>query len=86
MTVKIDKAGRIVLPKATRDRLGLRAGTELDIVENGGGVTLKPSHPEPALKKKGRWWVLTGKLPEGWDFRKELDDMYEERARRLLGL
>jgi AbrB family looped-hinge helix DNA binding protein len=33
MTLKIDKAGRIVLPKPIRQRLGLRAGAALEVRE-----------------------------------------------------
>jgi AbrB family looped-hinge helix DNA binding protein len=33
MRIKIDKAGRVILPKPVRDRLGLHAGSDLDIQE-----------------------------------------------------
>ena len=33
MTLKIDKAGRVVPPKPVRDRLRLRAGSDLEIEE-----------------------------------------------------
>jgi len=42
MTVRIDRAGRIVLPKPLRDRLALRSGTELEIHESAEGILLKP--------------------------------------------
>jgi len=42
MTVKIDKAGRIVLPKPVRERFQLREGSELVIEEGSDGLTLKP--------------------------------------------
>lgn len=42
MAVTIDKAGRVVIPQAVRRRLGLDAGTELDVEERDGGVLLRP--------------------------------------------
>lgn len=43
MLVKIDAAGRIVVPKAVRDQLGLRAGTEveLDLVDDRIEITVE---------------------------------------------
>ena len=43
MTLKIDRAGRVILPKPVRDRLGLRAGSDLEIQETPEGVVLKPA-------------------------------------------
>lgn len=35
---KIDQVGRIVLPKALRDRLGMSPGTVVDVSEYGDGL------------------------------------------------
>lgn len=42
MSVAIDGAGRIVIPKAIRDRLGLHAGDALDLEEHDGEIVLRP--------------------------------------------
>lgn len=42
METTIDAAGRIVVPKALRDALGLVAGTTLDVSTYGAGITLVP--------------------------------------------
>jgi AbrB family looped-hinge helix DNA binding protein len=42
MQTTIDAAGRIVVPKALRDRLGLRGGAELEITERGGVIEIVP--------------------------------------------
>lgn len=41
MTQKIDKAGRVILPKPVRDRLGLQEGNDLEITETPEGIVLK---------------------------------------------
>lgn len=86
MTLKIDKAGRIVLPKPTRERLGLQAGMDLEMSEGPGGVILKPVHRRPSLVKEGRFLVHSGRLPRGYDIVKAIEDDREEHLRRLAGL
>ncbi len=61
MRTTIDKAGRVVLPKAYRDRLGLRPGQELDIDESDSGVVITPVVIEPTiLEKSGGPVVVSG--------------------------
>jgi len=40
--VKVDKAGRIVLPKRLRDELGIRERTRLMLVKRGGKLMVMP--------------------------------------------
>jgi AbrB family looped-hinge helix DNA binding protein len=42
METTIDSAGRIVVPKALRDALGLTPGTTLDVSSYGAALTLIP--------------------------------------------
>ena len=86
MTLRIDKAGRVTLPKAMRDRLGLHEGSDLDAQETADGVVLKPVGQGPSLVKKGSFWVHTGELPPGFDLLKAMDQDREERARKASGL
>jgi AbrB family looped-hinge helix DNA binding protein len=53
MTLKMDKAGRVVLPKPLRDRLGLRDGSDLEVEETAEGIVLKPLEDRPAMIKRG---------------------------------
>jgi len=86
MTVKIDKAGRVVLPKPIRDRLGLREGSDLEVEETRDGVILKAAGNRPAMVKKDGLWVHTGKLPKGFDIVQAIRDDREDRIRELTGL
>lgn len=43
MRSTIDRAGRVVIPKAIRDRLRLLAGGDVDIVERDGVIEIVPA-------------------------------------------
>jgi len=48
----IDKSGRIVVPKPLRERLGLKPGTELEVLEQPSGVFLRMVEERPALVRR----------------------------------
>jgi AbrB family looped-hinge helix DNA binding protein len=54
MKTSIDKAGRVVIPAAIRERAGLVAGAELEVTLDGTGVRLERVAPGPRLVKVGR--------------------------------
>jgi AbrB family looped-hinge helix DNA binding protein len=85
MLLKIDKAGRVVLPKPIRDRLGLHAGSDLEIQETAEGVMLRPVGRKSSLAKEGSFLVYTGQIPAGYDILKAIDEGREERMRQILG-
>jgi AbrB family looped-hinge helix DNA binding protein len=86
MTLKVDKAGRVILPKPLRDRLGLHAGSDLEIQEIPEGVVLKPAGRRPSLVRKGSFLVHTGEIPSGYDILNAIDDDREERLRKAWAL
>ena len=86
MTLKIDKAGRVILPKPVRDRLGLTAGNDLEIQETPEGIVLRPAGRRPSLIRKGSFLVHTGEIPQGYDILKAIDEDREERVRKAWGL
>ncbi len=42
MTTTIDSAGRLVIPKSTREKLGLGAGQVVEIRERDGWIEIEP--------------------------------------------
>ena len=53
MEIRIDAAGRIVVPKALRDALGLTPETILDVSLAGAGLTLTPQGRTARLSEEG---------------------------------
>lgn len=43
MRTAIDRSGRVVVPKAIRDRLALTGGEELEIDEHDGVIEIRPA-------------------------------------------
>ncbi len=54
MKTTIDKAGRVVIPAALRERAGLIAGAELEITLDESALRLERVAPGPRLVKVGR--------------------------------
>lgn len=53
MKTKIDALGRVVVPKALRDALGLTAGTAVDVSLYGDGLHVAPLGRTARLRKEG---------------------------------
>lgn len=82
----MDKAGRVILPKPVRDRLGLHEGSGLDVLETPEGLVLRPTDRQPSMVKKQGLWIHTAKLPPGFDIVQAIRDDRDERIRQLAGL
>ena len=72
MRAKLTSKGQITLPKACRDRLGLKTGTLLDFEVVDGVLIGQKVQVEDVFHK----WRGRGKLPAGSDV-----DTYIERVR-----
>lgn len=63
MEALIDQAGRILLPKAIRDALGLLPGTKVDISPYGAGVQVVPAGRTARLVEENGVLVAAGETP-----------------------
>ena len=57
MTTTIDQAGRLVLPKAARDRARLVPGMPLDVRVVDGRIEIEPAPARVTVEKRGGFWV-----------------------------
>lgn len=51
MRTTIDKAGRVVIPAALRERAGFSPGSELEVTEDSGGIRIERVAAGPRLVK-----------------------------------
>ena len=82
-TVTIDKAGRIVIPKAVRDRLRLDPGDSLTLATDQNRITLSPLQEEAVLVKEHGMWVYAGHGFKNDSIPDLIDKLREERNREL---
>jgi AbrB family looped-hinge helix DNA binding protein len=59
MTVPIDEAGRIVLPKDVRTELAIKPGDTLNLSIHGSSVTLTPNKEATGFVRKGHALVFS---------------------------
>ena len=81
----VDRAGRVLLPKALREELRLGPGDVIDLVSEGEEILLRPLKPKARLKKKKGIWVYQGE-PTSASVVDIIDRVREGRSRDALGL
>ena len=59
MKSAIDSAGRVVIPAAIRNAIGLDPGTVVDFEIRDGAVVIEPAAAEVKIVKRGKLWVAT---------------------------
>jgi AbrB family looped-hinge helix DNA binding protein len=60
--LRLNKAGRLVLPKSLRDELELTAGDTLELESRGEQIVLRPVRGSaPSQKKRGIWVYRAGR-------------------------
>ncbi len=57
MITTIDSAGRLVLPKAVRDRAQLSPGMPIEVRIVDGHVELEPAPAAVSIVKRGALWI-----------------------------
>ncbi len=87
MRARIDKAGRLVLPKPIRDELGLAAGQEIEVRVEAGKAIIEPRVMGWHVERRGRLSVLVpdGPVPQltDADVREALERGRDPRSREL---
>ena len=84
MNVTIDSFGRILIPKAVRDQLGLKSGSELLLEATPDHeLHLKPKPRDAVLVKKGATLVYTGQTTA--DLKNAVTEMREQRTQDIFG-
>jgi antitoxin PrlF len=82
MTTTIDKAGRVVIPAEVRKRLGLTAGTELEMVIEGFALRLVRAVAGPQLVRRGERLVARPRAAEGQRTEIDVARLIEEERDR----
>lgn len=85
ITVKIDRAGRVSIPKPLRDQLKLKAGDSLAIRKDGEQITMRAATAPGGLRRKGKFWVIkTGEPITTETTNRILEEIREEREKSFL--
>ena len=76
----MDRQGRIALPKALRDALGLREGSKFTFEITPSGVELTPVAEEQSRWENGLL-ILTGELDPDFEFDEFASDLRQRKQR-----
>jgi AbrB family looped-hinge helix DNA binding protein len=63
MRTTIDSGGRVVIPKAIRDNMGLAVGEELEVRERDGRIEMEPVGRKVWLEERGGRLVAVTEEP-----------------------
>jgi AbrB family looped-hinge helix DNA binding protein len=86
MTLTLDKAGRVVLPKPVRDELQLGPGDSLELQTSEDEIILRRPRGKARMYKKHGVWVLHGGSPMAPDVvERTTQRVRRERERQILG-
>lgn len=81
MQVSIDKFGRVLIPKAVRDHLGIKPGSVLQVSERDHEILLKVLTEKTSLQRKSGVLVFTGEATS--DIESAIQKEREERFKDL---
>jgi len=83
--LRLDRAGRVVIPKSVRRQLRLEPGDTLALESQGEQMTLKPIRPIVGLKKELGVWVYRSEGAERLSAAELVDQDRQKRIRELAG-
>jgi AbrB family looped-hinge helix DNA binding protein len=78
MRSTIDRAGRLVVPKAVREACGLEPGSEVEIRAVEGRVEIEPAPLDVTLERRGRLVVAVPRKPAAKLSAREVERTLEE--------
>ncbi|MDB6040601.1 MAG: hypothetical protein JWM99_4442 [Verrucomicrobiales bacterium] len=83
-TIQIDRSGRLVLPKALRERFRLECGDRISVEVKGDAIELRPRKQAHSLKRINGVLVFSSEsLPADRDFvAEDREDRIQELLRR----
>ena len=89
MTSTIDSAGRVVIPKALRERAGLTPGTPVDFVFHDGVIEVRLAHGDDDEVKWEEHGGISWPVPRGGtmsrdEARQLLESVRDERVDQVL--
>ncbi len=85
MTTTIDKAGRVIIPAEVRKRLGLTAGSELEMIIEGFAIRLVRAVAGPELVRRGERLIARPRVAEGVRAEIDVARLIEEERDRWPG-
>lgn len=84
--LRVDKAGRVVLPKPVREKLRLAPGDELELKTTDDQITLRPLRGTAQLRKKCGVWVFhSGEPLSASAVEETIEQIRRERDERNTG-
>jgi len=87
MQITLDRMGRIVVPKAIRDRFALKPGDELELSMEPDGIRLRPAVLASPFSEEGGLLVCSSEVPPAvWDIGAFLDEQRTVRSTETGGL
>ncbi len=85
ITITLGKSGRLVVPKAIRESLGLHEGTRLRIEASAGKMEVYPEADEVQIQLRDGFPVIRGgRARAAGDIVKAIKASREERTGRIL--
>lgn len=85
MSITIDRAGRLVIPKKIRDEMNLVPGSELEIDTTGDEIRLRLPVPKSRLVEKNGFLVFSAGGESNIDIADFINKEREKEALRACG-